>query len=165
MPRFWPGQNNPDPRRCSRIIRRRQLPLAIGDPVPARLHRKLQRWAALHEAEQTLSIGIPPAGYLLHVWRQGFNEDQSPGGLKILYGLEHEYRQLQPVIQHGEEATCFPIIDLAVLVRATDLQGLNVWARLGSVERAAASPIQPAPSRNQEFGTQDGCGQAKPCQY
>jgi hypothetical protein len=70
---------------------------------------------------------------------QGFNETKAQEGLKILYGLEHEYRQLQPVIQHGEEADLLSISNLAVLVRETYLQGLNVMEHALELERAAGS--------------------------
>ena len=60
-------------------------------------------------------------------------------GVRILHGLEHEYRQLQPVIQHGAEADLLSISNLAVLVRETYLQGLNVLEHALELERAAGS--------------------------
>jgi hypothetical protein len=87
--------------------------------------RKLQELAALYEAEQTLSIESRLQDTYTSL-EQGFNEINAQEGLKILYGLEHEYRQLQPVIQHGQEADLLSISNLAVLVRETYLQGLNV---------------------------------------
>jgi len=53
--------------------------------------------------------------------------------------LEHEYRQLQPVLRDGEEADLLSISNLAVLVRETYLQGLNVLEHALELERAIGS--------------------------
>jgi hypothetical protein len=98
--------------------------------------RKLQELAALYDAEQTLIIESRLQDTYTCL-EQGFNEINSQGGLKILSGLEHEYRQLQPVIQHREEADLLSISNLAVLVRETYLQGLNVLEHALELERAA----------------------------
>jgi hypothetical protein len=100
--------------------------------------QKLQELAALYDAEQTMGIEtrLQEAYTCLE---QGFDEINSQEGLKILHGLEHEYRQLQPVLQHGEEADLLSISNLAVLVRETYLQGLNVLEHALELERAAGS--------------------------
>jgi hypothetical protein len=100
--------------------------------------RKLQQLAALYEAEQTLSIESRLQDTYVCL-EQGFNEIKAQEGLKILHGLEHEYRQLQPVIQHEAEADLLSISNLAVLVRETYLQGLNVLEHALELERAAGS--------------------------
>jgi hypothetical protein len=100
--------------------------------------RKLQELAALNDAEQTLSIESRLQNAYASL-EQGFHEIEDQEGLKILFGLEHEYRQLQPVIQHGEEADLLSISNLSVLVRETYLQGLNVLEHALELERAVGS--------------------------
>jgi hypothetical protein len=100
--------------------------------------RKMRQLTALYEAEQTLSIETRlQATYA--TLEQGFSEIKAQAGLQILYGLEHEYRQLQPVLQSGAEADLLSVSNLAVLVRETYLQGLNVLEHALELERAAGS--------------------------
>jgi hypothetical protein len=100
--------------------------------------QKLQELTVLYEAEQSLSIETRLQDSYTCL-EQGFNEIKAQDGLKILRGLEHEYRQLQPVIRHGAEADLLSISNLAVLVRETYLQGLNVLEHALELERAAGS--------------------------
>jgi hypothetical protein len=100
--------------------------------------RKLQELSDLYEAEQTSSIESRLRDTYTSL-EQGFNEIKAREGLKILHGLENEYRQLQPVLQYGEEADLLSISNLAVLVRETYLQGLNVLEHALELKRAAGS--------------------------
>lgn len=70
---------------------------------------------------------------------QGFYEIKAHQGLKSLRQLQYEYSQLQLVLNRGPEADLLSMSNLALLVRETYLQGLNVLEDTFELERALHS--------------------------
>jgi hypothetical protein len=97
--------------------------------------RKLHEMAAGLEAQSVLRIEtqLRQAHSRLE---QGFEELQIREGLAILRGLEHAYRQLQPVINRQEEVDPLSAVHLAALIRETYGQGLNVLEHVLDLESA-----------------------------
>lgn len=100
--------------------------------------RKMKELAGFYEAENLVRLesSLNEKYYSLE---QGFNEIQYQEGIKNLCGLENEYLQLQAVLNRGEEADLLSASNLALLVRETYLQGLNVLDHALELKRAIGS--------------------------
>ncbi len=100
--------------------------------------QKLLELTAYYETENSLRIEAS-----LHerfaILEQGINEINAQEGLKTLHRLEHDYRQLRQVLRRGEEADYLATSNLALLVRETVLQGLNVLEHALELECAIGS--------------------------